>query len=173
MRSKTLLKLIDEAIVPAVILVATKIVSIILVSSYLKLNWEFTKSGITFYNKEDFVTANSISSIFMYGVIFSILIWIIFQSQVLCESRVKPKTVNFLVSQGLYNLVISTVDIYSRGLIWFSYAVLTSTILFFQYQSGLVNLFVVSISGVLTILAGAFLFFDLEKELGYFFSNRS
>ena len=55
MVSKVLTKLIDKAIVPAVLLLATRIVSIVAVSKYLKLSFDISMSGFIFENSADYI----------------------------------------------------------------------------------------------------------------------
>src|SRR5665648_364226 len=90
MLSKILVKLIDRAIVPAILLLATRIISIVLISRYLGLPVKIAKSGFVFESLTDFVKVNSYSTLVMTIVLVLGIVYILIKSLAFHDSHIKP-----------------------------------------------------------------------------------
>jgi hypothetical protein len=56
MFSRILIKLVDEAIFPAILLLATRLISMFLVSRYLGADYEIKATGVFFNGMSDYVS---------------------------------------------------------------------------------------------------------------------
>jgi len=164
MFSKTLTKLIDEAILPAVILIVAKIASLLVVNRALNLSWQFKGFGISYSSFADFVLANSYSSLFMFGAIFAFTLWVLFKSHFLHDSHISPASSARLVSGGLTFLIQNSFKLYSQAFIWLSYSWLCATILGLMAMSGLVLGFIFYTAAAFSLLATVLFILDIEKE---------
>ncbi len=165
MFSKTLTKLIDEAILPAVILIAAKIGSLLVVNMILNLSWQLKGFGISYSSFSDFVIANTYSSLFMFGVIFVFTMWVLIKSHLFHDSHISPVNSARLVSGRLTFLIQDSFKLYSQAFIWLSYSWLCVAILGFMALSSLVLGSIFYIAAGFSFLATVLLIFDIEKEL--------
>ncbi len=165
MISKTLLKLVDRAILPALLLLCAKVVGTVLANYYWHLAWDFTDTGITYFSQEDYVLANSYSSLLMFAVVFLGLVATIIKSRVFHEKVVSPRLSAKLASMGASSLIVTSYDLYSSALIWLSYGWLTTFVLavsaYFHLNYSWVTLVALGLTGAATLL----MVVDVEREL--------
>lgn len=90
MFSRILIKLVDEAIFPAILLLMTRLISMLLVSKSMGIEFEMGRGGILFNTTADFVAVNSYSTLFMILAISLGLCFIILKSFVFHDSHIKP-----------------------------------------------------------------------------------
>lgn len=165
MVSKTLVKLIDEAVIPAVALVSAKVLGSILVAEYLNLNWEMSKTGLVFSSSEEFVAANSYSSLIMFGFVVLGLAWVVIRARSLHETHITPRLSARLASLRMLPLVQDTKTIYSSAFVWLSYTWLTTVILGVQAFTGTTYSWVAIVALIVSLKATWFIVSDVEKEV--------
>lgn len=166
MVSKTLARLVDQAIVPAVFLVAGKIIGVFVVSRYFNLTWELSTSGILFFPiKEDALLVNSYSSVIMFAFAWFGFCSILVSSHFLHDTHIRPKFAARLSSLNLLHLVESTYELYTKAVVWLAYLWLMSAIFLIQSYFGSLFSWVGGISIILTIVVTAVFIFDLEREI--------
>jgi len=165
MFSKLLTKLIDQAIFPAILILTTRILSVILVSHYLDIRFSLDASGFAFANEADYVTVNSYSTFFMIAVLAVGLFYILLKSYVFHESHISPETTARVFSFKLPYFIQTSFDLYSQGTVWLSYSylltIVSGILSFYQFLFGWV--FITSF--VLSILSTVLLIFDIEHEI--------
>ena len=164
MISKTLVKLIDEAIVPALILAGAKVLGVLFVNSLFNLNWSISSWQIIYSSRDDFIMANSYSSLIMYSVIVAGLIYVIIKAFYFHDSHVSPKVSAFLHLHRKDFIIQTTLGIYSKAIIWLSYTWLTTVILAIQFVFGLVFPWVLYLCAFVSIVATLLLLIDIERE---------
>ena len=165
MTSKLLTKLIDKAIVPAVLLLTTRIVSIVLISSYLNFDFNIGLSGFTFQNSVEYVFVNSYSTLVMAVVLVVGLIYVLIKSYVFHDSHIKPRTTAKLFELKIPNLIQSSFDIYSQAAIWISYAYLLLIVSAIMNYNKLIYSWVFFIVLGMTVITTVFFIFDIENEM--------
>ena len=165
MISKTLVKLIDQAILPAVVLAGAKVVGILFANYKLNLKWQLSPSGLLYSSKEDFILVNSYSSIFMFSVIFIGLLWVIIKASFFHSTHVTPSLSSKLTEHKLNFLVADTFGVFSKAVVWLSYTWLTTAIIFVQMGYGLIFPWVFYVTLGVSIVATIFLILDIEKEV--------
>jgi hypothetical protein len=165
MVSKVLTKLIDKAIVPAVLLLTTRIVSIVIVSRYLNLEFEITKTGFVFGSIENYVKVNSYSALVMVAVLILGLLYVLIKSLAFHESHIKPSVTSKLFSLNIHSLIQNSFDLYTQGAIWLSYSYLLLIVNGIMTLSNLMYQWVFYITLGSTILTTVIFVFDVEEEI--------
>ncbi len=165
MLSKLLIRLIDKAIVPALLLLTSRMVSIILVARYLDISFTISKSGFSFQNSYDYVKVNSYSVLVMIAVLIIGLGYVLLKSIFFHESHIKPTLTSRLFSLKAQSLIQNSFEIYSQGAIWLAYAYLLLIVSGIMTMSGLLYKWVFySILGA-TLLTTLLLVLDVEEEV--------
>jgi len=162
---KTLSRLIDQAILPATILIAAKILSLILLNEKFNLDWQVGTSGIIYSSKQDFIFANSYSSLFMYLAISVGLILLIIKATRWHATHIKPSLAAKFHEKNLDFLITDSVDIYVKSTIWISYAWLTTALMFIQNFYGLLIPWVSYTALSMSIIFTVLIIMDVEKEI--------
>lgn len=167
MYSKSLVKLIDEALIPAIILIAAKILGVTFVNYFYSLSWFFQGSAITYKTMREFLLANSYSNLVMYSVILFGLSWVLIRAHYLHETHVHPKLAAQLARWNLAHLVEGTFEIYHEALVWISYLWLTTLLFGVESYFGLSYLWVFGLSLLFACVATVLFVADVEKEFGF------
>lgn len=165
MFSRILVKLIDQAITPAIALLATRIVSVIAVSRYLDIPFDIDQNGFTFTRADHYILVNSYSTFFMMLMLTLALLFILIKAFVFHESHITPKLSAQLFSLKLSSFVQASFDLYSQGAIWLSYTYLLVTITGLMALFGLVYTWVFYVGLILGVISTLLLVLDVENEL--------
>jgi hypothetical protein len=165
MFSKILVKLIDQAILPAVLLLTTRIISVILISQRFGINFTLDVTGFAFANSDDYIVVNSYSTFAMITVLTVGLFYILIKSYLFHESHVKPHVTAKLFSLRLSSFIQSTFDLYSQGAIWLSYSYLVMIVSGVMTVFGLMYSWVFYVSFALCIMSTILLILDVENEI--------
>jgi uncharacterized membrane protein YphA (DoxX/SURF4 family) len=165
MLSKVLLKLIDKAIIPALLLLASRIVSIILVSNHLDIEYKITKAGFIFSNSYEYTKVNSYSVVVMTFLLLIGLGYVLSKSVFFHDSHIKPSITTRLFSLKAQSLIQNSYEIYTQGAIWLSYAYLLLVVSGIMTMSGLLYKWVFYLILGVTLLATLLLVLDVEEEV--------
>lgn len=165
MISKILTKLIDKAIVPAILLLTTRVVSVILISRYLGFDFTVGLSGIVFTNSIEYVFVNSYSTMVMITVLVFGLAYVLVKSYAFHETHIKPATTAKLFDLKLSSLIQPSFDLYSQATIWISYAYLLLIISGIMAYKKLIYPWVFYTALLLTTVTTIFFVFDIEQEI--------
>jgi len=167
MISKILTKLIDKAIIPAVLLLTARVVSVILISRYLGFDFTVGFSGIIFTNTIEYVFVNSYSTIVMITVLVFGLAYVLVKSYAFHETHIKPATTAKLFDLKLPSLIQPSFDLYSQAAVWISYAYLLLIISGIMLYNKLIYPWVFYTALLLTIVTTIFFVFDIEQEVKF------
>ncbi|MBI4091489.1 hypothetical protein HY419_01910, partial [candidate division WWE3 bacterium] len=167
MFSRILIKLIDEAVLPAVLLVAARIIGVIAVAKYYDIPIENGKGVLPFYfsDPRDFVVVNSYATLFMFAVIFAGGVFFLLKSRVLHDSHISPHTAAKVFSLNLGSFVKTSFDLYSEGAIWLSYSYLLTLVMGLQVYFGIVYSWLFLLSLCLSVLLTLVFVSDVEREI--------
>ena len=170
--AKSLVKLIDEAIIPAVCLIVGKMLGLFLASYFLKLNFtlkssEFLKilPAVNFQNLQDYTVAENYSNLAMFIVAATGTAYVLIRAHYFHESHIHPRLHAKLVSLGQEWLVAPSYHLYHQAVIWLIFLWLTvgflvlSSILEITYPQITIIAFVIAVnfSWVFAL--------DVEKEI--------
>jgi hypothetical protein len=165
MLSKILVKLIDKAIIPALLLLVSRVVSIIMVSKYLGIHLTLGGSGFVFQDQYDYVKVNSYSTLIMTGLLVLGLGYVVIKSLFFHESHIKPTLTSRLFSLKAESLIQNSYEIYTQGAVWLTYSYLLLIVSGVMALSGLLYSWVFYIIMGVSTLTTLIFIFDLEEEI--------
>jgi hypothetical protein len=172
MITRSLIKLIDEAIIPAIALIVGKMVGLLASSYFLHLpftikNGEFLAvlPTVQFKNPQDYITAENYSNLAMFTVVAAGAAYILIRAHYFHQSHIHPRLHAKLTSLNLDWLVAPSYHLYHQATIWLIFLWLTvgflvlSSILGITYPQITIIAFVVSanFSWILAV--------DIEREV--------
>lgn len=165
MISKTLLKLIDEAIVPAVLLLCVRFLSIGLLAYFRNIPFTIAKNGFVFQDKQDLFYLNTYSTLAMICVLTIGILYILLKSFLFHDSHISPGLTAKLFHFRLAVFIQNSYELYSQAAIWLAYSYLLTIVSIFLAASNLIAWWV-AISGVLLCtISTVFLIIDVEEEM--------
>ncbi|MCA9389805.1 hypothetical protein KC571_00185 [candidate division WWE3 bacterium] len=169
MISQVLLRLIDETIVPAILLITTKILGMWFVTILFRIDWQFslsaTASGIEFSSHEGLLMVNSYSNLLVVIVLTFNILWLLVKAYHFHETHISPSFTLKLLSLNLTRLISTSVEVYHKALIWLSYLWLVVFLSILHSAMGVSYGWVVAVSfGVALFMTWLFIN-DLEREL--------
>lgn len=172
MISKNITKLIDEAIFPALVLVAAKMVGLYLSSLIFHLQFQIKSNallgvlpGVSFTNITDYVQAENYSNVSMFAVAALGTLLVIIRAHFLHSSHIHPKLHARLVRLNLENLIAPSYHLYHQAVIWLIFLWLSVGFLTLSSVSGVTY---PQISIVAFVIAANFSWIfaiDVEKEV--------
>lgn len=169
MPSRILLRLIDEAIIPAIVVVVAKTVAVVILIQWLGLEWQFnTQSlipGIVFDSPEVGVFVNSYSNLFLFLVILIGLGWVLTKAYHFHDRHVSPGFVLQLLSWNLTGLLSNSNEVYHQGLVWMSYLWLVTLLIGAHVLFGITFGWVLVVALALSLLATWLFVADVEREI--------
>lgn len=170
MVSRILLRLIDEAVLPAVVVLVAKILAVVSLIYFLKLDWQFNTTSlipeILFESSETVTFVNSYSNLFLYLVILLGLGWVLVRAYHLHDTHIAPSFVLQLLSWNLTGLLSSSDEVYHQGFIWFSYLWLVTLLIGLNTFLGLNYLWIFIFAIACSLFASWVLVADVEREIG-------
>ena len=165
MFSRILIKLVDQAVVPAMLLLVVRILSVIFVSRHFGIEFTVGQSGFVFKMPGDYVLVNSYSTLAMICVLSVGLLYILMKSMYLHETHITPSFTAKLFSMRLSFFIQSSFDLYSQGVVWMSYLYLLVFVGALMVMFGLIYLWVLLSAVVLAIISTSFFVVDIENEM--------
>ena len=143
MFSKLLIRLVDQAIVPAALLIAVRVISIFLFVRYFGLYGSLNQPGFvisetpgaTTTSPTLYVLINTYSTLAMIVVLSIALLYILAKSFIFHDSHITPYLTARMFSLNLSTFIQNSFEVYSQGIIWVSYLYLLIMV------SGLMALF--------------------------------
>lgn len=125
MASKLLLRLIDEAILPAVLVVFAKLVSLAALIRIFNYPWELKTTAVfpslQMGTHQQLLVVNSYSNLVTLVVIAAGLVWILAKAYHFHDTHVAPTMTLKLLSWNLTGLLSTSHEIYHQAVIWLSY----------------------------------------------------
>ena len=122
MLSKILVKLIDKAIIPTILLLSARVISIVLVAKYMDINIKINSEGLITQNSAEYVKLNSYSILFMLAMLIIGLMYIATKGLVFHDSHIKPTITSRLFSIKAKSLIQSSSEIYPQWGVWALYS---------------------------------------------------
>ncbi|MFW6110230.1 MAG: hypothetical protein ACOC6Q_02270 [Patescibacteria group bacterium] len=162
MVSKTLLKLIDKAILPAVLLLAGKILGIAVF--VIRHNLDFTLN-LSSYPPSTIIRINTYSNLYAYGAIavgFSI---ILIRSYILHQSHISPQLTVRLHKLDLTGIISTTYELFHQAIVWLSYMWLLSILFLLQAYWNLISVQVALAVLTFSIVQTIIFIRDVDREL--------
>ena len=168
MASKILLKLIDEAILPAVLIVSSKILSLAAIIYLFQIPWELSTTAfptLAFTNPSNLIFVNSYSNMVVFISICAGLLWVLVRAHVFHDTHILPSLSIRLLSWDLTGLLTSSHEIFHKAVVWFGFLWLALLFLGLQVLFGVTYLWIFAAAIPATIFLTWLLIEDLEREL--------
>lgn len=168
MISRILLRLIDEAIVPAVLVIGAKVLGMWGIASLLGYEWRInvhSSFGIELPSRDALLVVNSYSNLLVLIVLGAGLLWIIFRAVHLHDTHISPKLVLRLLSWDLTRLVTSSVDVYHQAIVWLSYLWLFVLLGIVHAVAGLAYGWTTAIGFTIAAFLTWLIIADIEREM--------
>src|SRR4030042_2245114 len=172
MIAKSLVKLIDEAVVPAVVLIFGKMIGLFLTITIFDLPFEVKQRGVfnilpavQFFKIGDYITAENYSNLAMFLIAAMGTILVLIRAHFFHESHIHPHFHARLVKFNLEGLVSSSYHLYHQAAIWLTFLWLTVG---FLTLSTILEITYVPITIIAVVVAVNFswvLAVDIEKEI--------
>lgn len=128
MVAKTITKLIDEAILPALLLIVAKVFGILLAAYFLKLNYTVAISifpKVSFNSLAGYKLAENYSNLAMFMTVAVGMLIILVRAHYLHDTHIKPKMQQKLAKANLENIIITSYSLYHKATIWLTFLWLT------------------------------------------------
>lgn len=165
MVSKILIKLVDQAIIPAILLLVTRVISVIFLADYFKATVSIDSTGFVFAEKSEYFLVNTYSIFIMLVIIAVGLLYVLVKSLIFHDSHISPSLTTKLFSLNMPSIIQGTFNLYSQGTVWISYLYLmffvSASLTFF----GLIDAWVVWVAVTLTISITVLFIIDVEHEI--------
>ena len=172
MVAKSIVKLIDEAIIPALALIFGKMLGLALVITLLDLPFTIETGqvlkilpSVRFENLTDYILAENYSNLAMFIAAAVGTIFVIIRAHFFHESHINPSLHARLVSLNLESLVAPSYHLYHQAAIWLLFLWLTVA---FLIVSMLTDITYPPFSAITFIIAANFSWIfamDIEKEI--------
>jgi hypothetical protein len=165
MISKVLTKLIDKAIVPAILLLSSRIVATVVVARYLNITFQVERTGFVFDSAASYEKVNSYSALVMVAILLIGIFYILIKSLAFHESHIKPHITSKLFSLHAHSLIQNSFDLYTQGAIWLSYAYLLLIVNGIMTLSNIMYRWVFYVTLGATVLTTVLFILDIEEEI--------
>ncbi|MBI2326901.1 hypothetical protein HYU92_01135 [Candidatus Curtissbacteria bacterium] len=169
---KSLLKLIDEAIMPAAALIIGKMLGLLLASLYFQLPFtvqagHFLKilPAVEFANLKDYILAESYSNMGMFIAASLGTLLVIIQAHYFHESHIHPTLHAKLVALNLENLVAPSYHLYHQAAIWLIFLWLTVGFLIISTVLGITYPYLAFIAFIVAANFSWVFAIDIEREI--------
>ncbi len=165
MISKTLLKLIDTAILPALAIVAGKLLGMALVSSRLGVPFTLNLKSLPPATSS---TLNTYSNLFAYGVLALGILLILARSYFFHSSHISPQVTIKLHTLNLASIISTTYELFHQAIIWMSYLWLLTLLFLLQAYWELVSPQMAGAVLATTVTLSFFFIHDVDREIDIF-----
>ncbi len=172
MIAKSTVKLIDEAVIPAVVLIIAKILGIYLVNYLLKVDYNINPNGflnilpsITYTSPNDYIVAENYSNLAMFVAVALGTLVVTVKAHFLHESHISPRLHQKLVKLNLEKFISTSFHLYHQAFIWLVFLWLVTI---FLITATLAEIIYPQVSAIAVIIALNFswiLAVDVQKEI--------
>ncbi|HAZ29643.1 TPA: hypothetical protein DCY43_02750 [candidate division WWE3 bacterium] len=165
MFSKLLVKLIDEAIVPAIYLITARVVSLVFIAHLFNIRVSLGSQGFVYNSQADYMLVNSYSLLFMIGALCIGLAHIVVKSVVFHDTHITPPLAAKLFSAKAQHLIQDSFHLYSQGVIWMSYLYFLTIGAWVMSMFDILYTWVVYVAFGLAVLFSYVFIVDVEREI--------
>jgi hypothetical protein len=166
--SRSLLKLIDEAIVPGLLVFAAKLIGLVGVNIWLKLSWDASSSSLPLFSyrsPEAFAIANGWSNVLVIVVIMIGLLVVLLRAHVFHDSHISPRLSVSLVRHQLTSLATNSWEVYHQAVIWLCYLWLALVLFSLQAVYGVSPWWLDAVGTAIALVLSWLLIVDVEREI--------
>lgn len=170
--SKSLIRLIDAALVPAAIMICGKVLGIAVVNTIFNLEWgilsdpnDFFSIQIVYASQEDQIVATSYSNLIMFLSILTGFLVVLIRALYFSDSKISPQMIARLATNNLLNLITDSFEIYYKATVWLAVLWLSLLALLFNVFLGTAYPWTGALSFMCAIIATVILLRDVSGEI--------
>lgn len=169
--SKSLIKIVDNSLLPAAVMILGKFLGVVLTLRVLNipsLSNEYgntLSSFTTVLRSEDIPTVTSYSDMVMFTFLAIFFTLTIIRAVYLHSSHIKPTLVVKLADKNLLNLIQSSYEIYHSAAVWLFFSWVATIIVLGNVVTGVTFSWVGIFCIVSSIILTAILFQDVYREI--------
>ncbi len=152
------LRLVDRAILPSVIIIATKILAIFVACFLFSINWQFNLSPVEnnflilqFDTISDLSTVVNFSDTIVTLVCGVGFIWALFQANHPNINKTHPTVISKIYNKGKEFWLTTTGQVYHQTIVWLGLSWLVLFMVLVNVYQGVTSQFVLGVSLVLTL----------------------
>lgn len=169
--SKSLIKIVDNSLLPASILILSKFLGIVFIVKISGISWSAKEYSDNLFSVGNSLPLNEVktvvtySDLIMFIVMAIFLSFNIFRAVYLHNTHVDPKLVNKLAKTNLLGLIQDSYHIYHQAVSWLIFGIIANAVILTNVFSGTTEIAVGLAATVFTLLITAILIQDVYKEL--------
>jgi hypothetical protein len=165
-------KALEAIILPLVLVIGSKYISVFLVNLIFSLNWGFSFSASQIFSlpflhypsQKDLVLANSLSSFVMVLVLAVGFTFVLFRFQHYHEGYIEPKVASRLHAKKMERLIVSEVISHNQITVWFTLAWLIFLLTLLEFLAGSIVLFVLAVNFTIVCMLSVVVVSDMYKK---------
>lgn len=169
MVTRSLVVLIDEAILPALLLVFGKTGGIFIANIVYGLAPRFFFKGplpqFVYPTSKDFQLVNSFSNIVMFGTVALGVVLLVVRAHFLHESHISPLLSARLLKLRLSSWTADSFRLYHQAAVWLAFLWMSTAILILQAYDGVSSSILAIAAFLLALNLSWFFILDIEKEI--------
>jgi len=179
MVSKSLSALIDEAILPAFLLILAKFGGVVIVTLIIGSSWQLKFSStlpllpsFSYPDYQSYLVSNSYSNLLMYIALVFGCSFVLVKAHFFHSSHISPSLHAKLENLKLSFLISDTFSLYHQGVIWLLFLWLATVLILIQAFFELSYAWIAIISFLITLNFSWFFIADIEREIEIWRSER-
>ena len=171
--SKSFIKLLDNALLPASLMLVSKFVGIFLVIRAFNLDWLVQQTPNNFLSfqtvlsAQDVVLVTSYSDLVMFAIVALGFTVNILRAIFLHNSHISPQLLNKLASKNLLSLIKNSYEIYHAASVWLFFLWICQAIVLTNALNNSIYSWVGMMTLLISILLTIVFFQDVYKEIEY------
>lgn len=165
MPPRIILKLIDAAILPSLLVFSIKFVSLILLSRLWQTPLVLSADGLTFQNSADLYTVNNVSNLIQLGLMFFGLSLALIRLTAFTSGALSPLRMAKIVDLRIESLVTPLREAYVTAAVWLILSLLVTISLLIQAVVLISSFFVFALGASLLVLGCFVLLLCLGRDL--------
>ncbi|OGP10530.1 MAG: hypothetical protein A2048_10300 [Deltaproteobacteria bacterium GWA2_45_12] len=165
MFSKIILKLVDAAILPSLLVFGVKFASTVLFSLYWRLPLSIGLSGFNFRNFSDFYKVNLFSNIILFLFTFAVLFLVLLRLYLFTQENLNPILGARLANLGLESVTVPLWQGYTHSVVWLTLSFSVTLSLFTQALFDFSPFYLFALSGAFLVLGGFVFLLCFERDV--------
>lgn len=169
--SNTLVKIIDNSIFPAALMVFAKFIGVIAVITLFNLPFTVTEyldgliNPALYLSETNVQLITSYSDLFMYGALAIVMSFNIIRAIFFHSTHIAPKFLIKLASNNLLGIIKSSYEIYTSSSVWLFFLWVNNILIVMNFLTGAVYLWVALAVTISSIVLTALLLNDVYREI--------
>lgn len=172
MIAKSTIKLIDEAVIPAMVLITAKIIGLFMVNYLLKIDFAINPKGflailptLTYTTPTDYIVAENYSNLAMFVAVSLGTLMVVFKAHFLHETHISPKFHQKLIKLNLEKFVSTSFHLYHQVTIWLIFLWLVTVLIVLSTLSEIMYPQISAIAVIIALNFSWILAVDIQKEI--------